>query len=355
MRHRIIIDTFCDVYDLLEPHTIGEFYDLKTHRRVPDAIYLIGREQMRLNADLIKSWVDDGTPVVFSVPKEGSATMLQHIQLYNIEELVLAKKILLISGGDMSAEWPCLSFDSFLPQVLDYPDNQRALYRSNEIFDRKNKPYKFLFLNGRNRPHRKFLLDRWAKSDLLGKSIWTCLEGEKITYLPAKYEIDRFRPRIDSIKSGSLVKYDLFGKEWGDVLINPDLYIDTYFSVVTETVHDYPYSFRTEKIWKPIVIGHPWIAVANRGFYRDLRNLGFKTFQGIIDESFDMIDDNHQRLERVASIVEDLAEQDLDAFLTETQKICKYNQEHYSSMRQKVRHGFPDLFFQFLRDHQWMI
>jgi hypothetical protein len=50
-------------------------------------------------------------------------------------------------------------------------------------------------------------------------------------------------------------------------------YIDTYFSVVTETIFDYPYTFRTEKIWKPMIMGHPFVAAANRGYYRDLHSV----------------------------------------------------------------------------------
>ena len=99
-------------------------------------------------------------------------------------------------------------------------------------------------------------------------------------------------------------KYKLFNNEWGEIYLNANPYLDTYFSLVTETVFDYPYSFRTEKIWKPIAIGHPWVAVANPGFYRDMHNLGFKTFGDLVDESFDLIDNSIDRLERIAVVVE---------------------------------------------------
>ena len=103
--------------------------------------------------------------------------------------------------------------------------------------------------------------------------------------LDKKYEYDHVVKNI-SLDSG-FVKHELFDNKWGDVYVKANLYLDTYFSVVTETVFEYPYSFRTEKIWKPISIGHPWVAVANCGYYRDLHNLGFKTFGNLIDESFD--------------------------------------------------------------------
>ena len=149
------------------------------------------------------------------------------------------------------------------------------------------------------------------------------------------------------------LKYNLFNNEWGEIYLKSEPYIDSYFSVVTETVFNYPYSFRTEKIWKPVAIGHPWIAVANRGYYRDMQALGFKTFGHIIDESFDLIDNNQDRLERIAMVVEDLCQQDLVKFLKECYNVCKYNQQHFAEMRIKVRKKFPDRFFQFIEQYKF--
>jgi hypothetical protein len=106
-------------------------------------------------------------------------------------------------------------------------------------------------------------------------------------------------------------------------------------------VFNYPYSFRTEKIWKPIAVGHPWIAVANRGFLRDIRALGFRTFDNLIDETFDLIDDNDQRLRRVAEIVEHLCQQDLVSFLDAAQETCKYNQQHLIEHNRRERAQLP--------------
>ena len=99
-------------------------------------------------------------------------------------------------------------------------------------------------------------------------------------------------------------------------------------------------------------MGHPWIAVANSGFYRDLRNLGFQTFDGIIDESFDNIERSQDRIERIAQVVEDLCQQDLDQFLKECYNICKYNQQHYAEMSRQSPADFPNQLYQFLIRHQ---
>jgi len=371
---KLVLDTYCEVYDLLLPWADGEFYDFKIHDIVPGAIYLIGRAQFNFNKDYIRKLVEhNAIQVILSNPAEGSETLKDHCTyVHKIADLALDNRILLIGGGDMESEWPCLQYDSFLPKILDYDENLQAIKQSDEIFSKTQKPYKFLFLNGRIRAHRKYLIEKFNITGLLDQSIWTCLESREVApvnlslmhdgkdlmystrpvkFLEPKYEVDRYSDRIGTTFEQSFAKYKLFDKEWGEIYLKAEPYIDTYFSVVTETVFDYPYSFRTEKLWKPIAMGHPWIAVANAGYYRDLRNLGFRTFDSVIDESFDTIENSQDRLERIAQIVKDLCSQDLASFLKECYNTCKYNQQHLDEMRLQVRKEFPNRFFEFLKQY----
>ena len=354
---KLILDTHCEIYNMIKDHADGIFWNLKQHIQknqvVSDAIYVIGREQLNLNFSDIKQIITDyNINLVFSNPHEGSETILGQLYRYDIKELALANKILIVGGGNMEDCWPCLCYDSFLPKILDYNENLLAIeqYKENYTTDR---PYKFLFLNGRSRPHRTELITRL--NGLLDQCIWTNLDstnGLSIRTLDPKYEYDHV-VTTRSLPGTGFVKHEMFDNKWGDVYIKENLYQDTYFSLVTETVFGYPHSFRTEKIWKPVAIGHPWIAVANQGFYRDMHNLGFQTFGHVIDESFDSIANNHDRIERIAEVVKDLCQQDLAAFLKECYNVCKYNQQHLAEMRTKVRKEFPDRFFQFIKKYQF--
>jgi hypothetical protein len=373
---KLILDTFCEVYDLLLPWMDGDFFDFSKHDVVPGAVYLIGRAQMNHNRELIRQLVESDTiRVILSNPAEGSSTLKDHCEyVHRCADLARDHRMLLIGGGDMDSEWPCLQYDSFLPKILDYEENQQAIDQSSRIYETKNKPYKFLFLNGRSRPHRKYLLERFRLDGVLDQSLWTNLENRvgsmgqvviwhqgqdlmltstEIKTLPEQYEVDRYRQQVNKTFDSGFIKSDLFNQEWGEIYIEPAPYIDTYFSLVTETVFDYPYSFRTEKIWKPIAMGHPWIAVANAGYYRDMRNLGFQTFDQLIDESFDQIEDSQKRIERIAEVVKDLCNQNLDEFLASAQTICKYNQQHLADMRLQVRKEFPERFFQFITRYRF--
>ena len=355
-KRKLVLDTWCEVYDLLEPWADAEFWNLQEHldnnKLVVGATYLIGREQLRLNPQRVRDLVtQDLAKVVFSNPAEGSETMINHCKDIGIMDLVEQKKLFLLVGGDVPEHLPHLFYENFLPKILDYDENLQAIRDYQERFEMQ-RPYKFLFLNGRARWSRTYLLDRLAS--MLDQCLWTNLDSGNgpIKLLDQKYEVPRFAKPIEIPESGC-VKNELFGSGiWGDIVMCAEPYLDTYFSLVTETVHAVPYSFRTEKIWKPVAIGHPWIVAASQGYYRDMRNLGFRTFNHLIDESFDQIENNRDRLDRTVEVIKDLCQQDLSSFLAAAQDTCKYNQQRLVELRTEVRNQFPGRFFEFARRYQ---
>ena len=347
---KLYVDRYCEISDMLTQETTEQFYGFEKLTIEPGATYVVGRVQLRDNAEQIRHIVINGIArIIFSNPAEGSETFVQHLRLYGVEDLVLSGRLPIIVGGTVPDAYPHLLYDHFLTQPFRYEENCAAANRTNEIFEKKHKPYKFLFLNGRSRPHRRALLNEFEQRGLLSQALWTNLDAmhRPIHLLPPEYEVEQFQSHMNTTEQG-FVKAELFNNLWGEIYIRSEPYIDTYFSVVTETVFDYPHSFRTEKIAKPLTQGHPWICVANAGFYRDIRNLGFKTFGHVIDESFDSIDNGSDRIARIATVVDDLCDQDMLQLLQECESICKYNQQHLRTMSQKWQRELPARFFDFL-------
>jgi hypothetical protein len=371
----LIIDTFSEVYNELLPYRDAEFWDFASHTPVPNSVYMLGRQQVVENISKFKEMaINPEFIMIFGNSAEGSDTLVAQIRMLKLEELVLEKKILLIGGGDMEACYPYLQYDHFINRILDYEENIREIDRGQAIFTKTQKPYQFLFLNGRARPHRKYLWERLNSMSLLDRALWTMLDSRPtisrhfnyqqdgtnimatntpLQWLPAEYEVAQYREV--KIRPGppnrTFIKNELFNNTWGEVYLQAEPYVDTYFSLVTETVFDYPYSFRTEKIAKPLAIGHPWIAATSMGFYKDMRNMGFKTFDGLIDESFDLIDNNQDRMDRIIVAVQDLCCQDQASFLSACQEVCKYNQQHLVEFISKIRKEFPERFTQFLNKY----
>jgi hypothetical protein len=374
--HRLVIDTFSTVYQLLRTRLEQEFWDLGAVDVVPNTVYVIGRNQFVLHIEKIKSLIErTDIHVVFDNAAEGSSTLIAQLQQLNIDECARNKKFSIISGSDLPSEYAYVCYEHLLRSIVDYEENIVASASIEEIFEKKSKPHTFLFLNGRSRSHRKFLIEKFKQLGLLETALWSSLDNRTVLdpgvltmhnsdqdlmttksavkLLPREYEYSTYQLQQVSVSSDqrSFVKNELFAGEWGEIYLAPAPYIDTYFSVVTETVFDYPYSFRTEKIAKPLMIGHPFVAVANPGFYQDLHQLGFQTFGHVIDESFDQIENAQDRIDRIAAVVEDLCQQDLASFLDSCYNTCKYNQQHLLEISADINRRFPDQIYQLIKKH----
>jgi hypothetical protein len=347
---KLFVDACCEVREFTKAFQDREFYSFDSVDIEPGAVYLISRQQFTQHIKLIKQLAEKQTIIpILGNPAEGSETMFYQIKSLGILDLVRNGQILIIAGGYLQDDIPILYHENFLPKILDYSENLQAIDEYQQRCS-THRPYKFLFLNGRARSHRKHLLHRLGP--LLEQAIWTNLDnthGEPIKFLDPKYEFSFYQGNT-SIDQSGFAKYKLFNNEWGEIYLNAQPYLDTHFSLVTETVFDYPYSFRTEKIWKPIAIGHPFIVASGQGYYKDLHRLGFKTFGNLIDESFDQISDNRKRLEHIALVVEELCQQDLAKFTEECYNICKYNQQLLSELRPKIRANFPNQFKQYINE-----
>ena len=81
---------------------------------------------------------------------------------------------------------------------------------------------------------------------------------------------------------------------------------------VTETVYTGRRLHLTEKSFKPIALGMPFILTATAGSLAYLRSYGFKTFSEFWDESYDLETNDFVRAEKVAAVLkqlDDLSEQ----------------------------------------------
>ena len=372
----LVVDTFSEVYHVLKPWITHEFWDMALHDPIPNSVYVVGRKQFVENSAKIIAIIDQpNMTVFFDNAAEGSETLVSQLKMLGVDELARQHRLLVIGGGDMESDYKYIRYDNFLSVILNYDENIAAQARTPEIFSKIEKPYKFFFLNGRARPHRKYLYERFRESGILEKALWTMLDSRpshnrmltmqrngvnmlsttsELRWLDSKYEFEFYRNA--TVNSGTaeriFVKTELFKNEWGEIYIEPAPYIDTYFSLVTETVFEYPYSFRTEKTAKVLAMGHPFIVATSVGFYRDLRNLGFRTFSTVIDESFDLVENHQDRMDRIYTIVKDLCDQDLVSFLSECQDICKYNQQHLQELIPRIRADFLPQFFNLIAKHE---
>jgi len=354
---------------MIEPMADDNYYVFEKQEIVPGAIYIISRNQLGQNAQRVRHMVENHmATVVLCNPFEGSQIMKNNCERMGIDDLARQGQIKIISGGDMEPGYDCMTYDFFMTKVLEPDRNLLEIQRYQQLAS-DTRPYKFLFLNGRSRPQRKYLLEKFRVTGLLDQAIWSNLdsvpagsanmqlwhEGQdlllketELRLLDSRYEFDGYKVPPD-LRPQGYIKYDLFNNTWADIYLKAEPYLDTYFSLVTETVFEYPHSFRTEKIWKPMAMGHPFVVAANQGYLQDLKHMGFQTFGDIIDESYDTISDPQQRIEAVAALVTDMCQQDLGKFIQQARAVCEHNQQHLQQLQHQEKESFPQRLREFLQ------
>ena len=116
--------------------------------------------------------------------------------------------------------------------------------------------------------------------------------------------------------------------------------------LVTETVATGRRHHLTEKTFKPIALGMPFVIVGTQGSLRYLRSYGFKTFGDLWDESYDNEPDDSKRIEKIAhtlKLLDDLGEY-RQAIFDSAADIVKHNWNHFYGG------GFEAILWQELKD-----
>jgi hypothetical protein len=112
-------------------------------------------------------------------------------------------------------------------------------------------------------------------------------------------------------------------------------YTHSYFHIVLETHFDADGSggaFLTEKTFKPIKFGQPFVIVGAAGSLQALRDLGYRTFDSVIDPSYDTIQDNTLRWIAVKSVIAQIKQNPARLFLA-CQEDLQHNQQLFLSSK----------------------
>ena len=105
--------------------------------------------------------------------------------------------------------------------------------------------------------------------------------------------------------------------------------------VITETVGDYPYAYFTEKTWKAMATGRPFLLVGAKHSLKQLRLWGFKTFTCWWDEDYDNKTTVVDRIQSITQILIDLKKQNLHKLEQMMQDTIAHNQQHLVEFRRR--------------------
>jgi len=160
----------------------------------------------------------------------------------------------------------------------------------------------------RARPHRIWLFHSLWKSNLLSDGINSMnsffknnsFYEEKLITDDDYNEVIKLLPMFPRSNMNDTLKQDFEGPLGGS--FERDLYhIETrksWVSLVSEASFAERTCFISEKTFKPIAARHPFILYGNKHSLKYIQELGYKTFDGFIDESYDELD-TWERLEAI--------------------------------------------------------
>lgn len=219
---------------------------------------------------------------------------------------------------------------------MDWFITSRKFYKTNtvKVLDRLTpysvKPKVFDILLGQPRDHRDIIYNFINTNHLNNQVLMTYISyHNRITanennsgwiWEDEGIEIiDR-----DPQRSSDYVSY------YGDQMLLSQIvpiqvYNQTAYSVVCETNYSDNFVFNTEKIVKPILARRLFIAFAGKHYLRNLQRLGFRTFNNIIDESYDDEPDYKLRGKMICHQISYLLQQDQQKILNAIRPIVDHN------------------------------
>jgi hypothetical protein len=200
----------------------------------------------------------------------------------------------------------------------------------------------FLNFNRRWRLHRPTLVALLLANNILDKGHVSLapIEGrnwENIWWSIESYHSEEIKsiisPHKNDICNLPPLYLDTTSLEINRAALTEDeeyLYHDSYFSVVSETnfYDDQPGRFLSEKIFKPVAMEHPFMVVSRPHTLDVFKELGYKSFSPYINESYDTIEDNSERLLAIVNEIKRLSlfsPTELSEFLINVKPICDYN------------------------------
>ena len=321
--------TCYDWYYLIEPYgDIANFLGLdKFSNNIPFSKLIPSK-----TLEEIRDW---GGKLVINYVVDGNISKYQLIKLYKcLLDLNLPWNKIIICHNDFNLEnmmkpifgqkMPklihfCWSLNSKAEEYFkklnhtDYnfwhDDNKKTTYNflsDEEVINFDNKLYKFNNFNRRIRFHRAEVLHFLWKSNMLENNLVSydasLFLDSSMDVMKQKLDEAEYNEFVGYIKQTSprIIDYENLDNVWGYGFENKEVYLNSLISIVSETLFYEESGYISEKIWKPIVHGHPFILVGPANTLKFLKNeFGFKTFSSVIDESYDSETNPKKRLELI--------------------------------------------------------
>jgi hypothetical protein len=206
------------------------------------------------------------------------------------------------------------------------------------------RSYQFTALNRTHKWWRASVMcDLWNQ-DILQNSLWsyntecTINDDENDNPLELDQRTTWRRELEDFLSAGPYYCDQLNVQQHNDHRqVETNLYSNSYCHIVMETHYDADGSmgaFLTEKTYKCIKYGQPFVIVGTPGSLQVLRQHGYRVFDHVLDNSYDQIENNTQRWFKLRKLLLDLSQQDLHDWYLQCLDDVQHNQALFAQRQQ---------------------
>jgi hypothetical protein len=234
-----------------------------------------------------------------------------------------------------------------IPGFAYFPDHELLYWHRNQAIPptpvHTNRRLRdFTVLSRTHKWWRATAMTDLHRTGLLNNSYWSyrtdVTTDEAETDNPIEVDTLEIRTDINQFLSNGPYSCDALTHEQHNDhhLIETNHFTDSYCNIVLETHFDADGSggaFLTEKTFKAIKHGQPFVVVGCPGSLSALRELGYRTFDHVVDNSYDTIQNNTERWIAVRSVIAQLKSQDLHTWFESCRSDVEHNQQLFCSTK----------------------
>lgn len=217
---------------------------------------------------------------------------------------------------------------------------------TNDILNKKHREKKFLYFGGKAREYRTrflnscFKIENFKEESFVstGEGYYIDTETKEPKWMPTHIlDLPNINGGADQHQVDNITEYYHLNSYINIVAMS-------YFYLANDRIEI------NEKLFKPIISMQPFVVLGEPRTLKTLRDLGYKTFDKWIDESYDNMLDDNKRYDMVLNEVKKLSKlnnQELSEMLYDMLPVLKHN---YDVKNEKTG-SLDDDFFTKIQNH----
>jgi hypothetical protein len=232
-----------------------------------------------------------------------------------------------------------------LPNFVYFTDFELWYYQRNRAspalkIHTQPRERDFTVLNRLHKSWRAMAMADLKSLDLLNNSYWSYCESGEFADAECPVEIDAIAglraATEEFLKSAPYISDELdFDQRNDHSTLVPKYHVNSYCNIVMETHFDADQSggtFLTEKTFKPIKHGQMFFIAGPAGSLQVLRDLGYRVFDSVLDNSYDLETDHTQRWMALTRAIY-FAQTELPRLFEQARSDIEHNQQLFQTSK----------------------